>query len=152
MRGQEGAVIGQLGPALRLDLGDRRGQGHLAELVMVAVRFPVGGAVDQLRPLSRLGEAGHEPGHDPLAPIEGILERDGPRDRAVIEEEGEAPSIRAAPQIRAAGIDPPVHRVPRVGAEAPDTSGLVRGQDREADPRLRQHLERLLIDGRLGQP
>ena len=84
--------------------------------------------------------------------IEGVLEGDGSRDRSVVEEDTERPAFRSAPEIRPTRIDPIVDFLPRLGADPADPPGLVGRQDRELHARIREHPERLVVDGGLRQP
>jgi len=107
--------------------------------------------MDELRPGALVGEGRLEPGDDVLGAVEEALERDRARDRTVVEEDRQGQPARAAPEIRAARIDR-VDGLPRRGAERPQARRLVRRQDREPHAGLREHLERLVVHRRLGQP
>ena len=151
VRREKGPVVRERRRPLGLDLLDRGGERHLAEAAVVTVRLAVGGAMDELRPWARVGEGRVEPGNDVLGAVEKALERDRPRDGAVVEEDRQREPARAAPEIGATRIDP-AGRLPCLGAERPHAQGLVRRQDRELHAGLGEHLERLAVDRRLRQP
>src|SRR5437762_7558593 len=87
-----------------------------------------------------------------LAPLEEVLERDPPRDRRVIEEERELEPARAPPAVGAARVHVVVDLLPRLHAQRTHAPRLVRRQNREPESGVGEHLERLVVDGRLRQP
>ncbi len=150
--GQERRVVREGRGPFGFDLLHRGGQRHLAEPAVMAVRFAVGRAVDQLWPRARVRERGVEPRHEVLGALEQTLEGDGPRDVAVVEEDGQAEAARALPAIRAARIDPAARVLPGFGIERSNAVRLVRRQDRELHAGLGQHLERFVVDRGLRKP
>src|SRR6185437_14654110 len=103
---QELAVIGELRMPFALDALECPGQRHFAERMMVAVAFSVGGDVDELAAMVALiGEAVEEALNEAISVIQQALERDGPRDGAVVEEDGDGTIAAEAHQIGPGGID-----------------------------------------------
>ena len=150
--GQERAVVRERRCALRLDLLHGRRQRHLAEAAVVAVRLAVGRALDELRPRARVGEGRAQPRHEVLGALQQPLERDRAGDGSVVEEHRQAEPARPAPEIGPARIDPVADVLPGVGPERPYALGLMGRQDRELHAGLGEHLERLAVHRRLGQP
>ena len=80
-------VVDDFGEVARFDGVEGEGQGHFAHFVMVAEGLAVGGDVDQFGPGPHvLGETGHEALDEPFAAGQQILEGDGARNGAVVEE------------------------------------------------------------------
>ena len=128
------------------------GQRHLAEFVMMAVGFAVGGDVHQLATLLRRRESPDEAFGEVDAVVEQALESDRLGDGAVVEKQGDGPgrSIRA---IGAGGIDArAAHVGPRLRADLADGAGLRRGENGEADSLGGENVEGFQIDGGLREP
>src|SRR5262249_39227657 len=118
MRGEDGAVVRQRHVAARLELAHGGRQRHLAKAPVMAVRLAVGGAVDEpsLRG-RRVAESGAESRGQHASVLEQVLERDGPRDGSVVEEQGQLVAVRTAPAVRLPWVQLAL--------------GLLRRQDRE---------------------
>src|ERR1700722_6836176 len=67
---QKLAVVGELGDPLLLDFLEGIGERHLAVAVMMTVALSVRGNVNQLRSLTRVGEAAHQPVGEPFAIVQ----------------------------------------------------------------------------------
>src|SRR3974390_3070019 len=57
---QELAVIGDLRQPLALNVIERIGQRHLAKVMMMPVTLTIGGDVQELRPVARIGESAEQ--------------------------------------------------------------------------------------------
>src|SRR5262249_59323271 len=79
-------------------------------------------------------------------------EGDRRRDGAVVEEDRQAGVAWTPPEIGTARIDALSDLVPPLAPERADPPGLMRRQDRELDPGLGQHFQRLVVGRRLRQP
>ena len=145
-------MVGQRREALTLDLLERGGQRHVAEPRVVAVRFAVGRAVDELGPGAVLGQAAAQPLDQHLATRERIPEGDRARDGCVVEEERERWAAGPAPVVGSARIDLVTDVPPGRLVERADPARLVRCQDRELDAGLGEHLETLAVGRRLREP
>ena len=93
-----------------------------------------------------------EPLQEPLAVIEQPLEGDLLRDDAVVEEQDDRASRGQAAEIGPRGIDAAGDLDPVLLAELAPPPRLPGRQDREVNAGLGQDLQRLDVDGRLGQP
>ena len=149
---EEFAVVGQPDVGMLRQAVEHVGQRHVAVGMMMAVRLAVGGDVHELGVLAAIVEALEEPIEEPLAVVEQPLEGDVVRDDAVVEEQDDRPARGEPAEIGPRRVDPAGDLLPALRAQLPPPPRLPRRQDREPDARLGQHLERLDVDGRLGQP
>ena len=109
------AVVGQPGEAVRLDVVEGVGERHLAVAVVVAVGLAVGRDVHQLVVLRVRGHGGQQAVGEALAARQQPLEGDRPRDRAVVEEDGDPPAAGELHLVGDRGVDPAAaHVLPRL--------------------------------------
>ena len=104
---QELAVVGQSRQPLRLDLLQDVGERHVAEAMMMAVAFAVGGDVHELRPISFAAKAPVNLLDETIAVRKQSLEGDGARDRAVVKKQRDGSPRRQTLLIGACRIDGP---------------------------------------------
>ncbi len=177
--GEELAVVGEACELFFLDPLHRVAERHFTVPVVVAVAFAVGGHMRELgaRAVCRGGtQAGQEALAELLTGVQQVFKGDGPRGRAVVEEDADRAAFAELNAVGLRGIDGGVRRVSpgkgvtggatfelrrgrferfRAGwgwCERPDAGALVRGEDRKLDPLLSHHVEDIAGDGCLGQP
>src|SRR5579872_4498762 len=80
------AVVGQLRDLLSFDFVQCEAERHFAIMMMMAVAFPVGGDVDELRSLAGIGEAAHQPIGETFAIVQQSLESHALRNGTVVKE------------------------------------------------------------------
>src|SRR5260370_21010 len=81
------SVVRALREVVLFDVVQRVGERHVAVAVMMSVRFAVGGDVDELVVGALRVERSAEAFGEELTAREQALERDGTRDRTVVEED-----------------------------------------------------------------
>ena len=148
---EEGGVVRQGRGAARPRSGAGRGKRHLAEAVVVAVGLAVRRDVDQLAVRAPPSNAARRRRRSASPRAEEPVERHRVGDRPVVEEERERPARRQLGAVGAPRVERAAPASP-VSAGLADARGLARGEDGEADTLLGEHLERLAVDGGLGQP
>ena len=84
---QKFAVVGDLRQAAGFDVIQRIGQRHVAERMVMAVGFAVGGDVGQLRPVALIRQCVQQTLREALAVVQQALKGHRPRDRPVVEEQ-----------------------------------------------------------------
>ena len=152
VRGQVLAVVGQAGPARRLEVVQRIGERHVAEPVVVPIGLAVGRDRDELVAVG-LAEGSEQTLHEQLATLEQLLEGHGPRDPAVVEEDRDRSAGGQRHAVRPAGVETFGRLLgPHGVAARANARGLMGGENREADPLLGENLQGLGVDGGLGQP
>src|SRR6185437_12337747 len=86
---EEFAVIRDFGGFLCFDVIERVGKRHLAVLVMMPVRFAVGGDMSKLRPGAGIGERAHQAGGEFLRIVYLFQAEDGIRDGSIVKKEAD---------------------------------------------------------------
>ena len=147
---EERGVAGERRGAAGLDPGAGCRQRHFAEAMVVAVSLAVGRNLNQLRVRGGLVEAGQETRRQRIPRAEEPVEGHRVGDRSVVEEERQLAIPAPLPAVRPARIQ----RGPGspVASGLAQAGGLGRGQEREANALLRQHLERLAVRRGLREP
>src|SRR5215813_547823 len=144
------AIIREPSNALLLDVLQCIRERHVAVGVMMSVAFAIRGDMHELRPIAGVGESSRQTMRKLLPTIQQLLEGDCLRNGSVVEEDGDAASIAQAHQIWARRIDFCSTRVPVCTHTNPaEARRLEWRQDRELDPKLSHHVERLQVDGGL---
>src|SRR5260221_14488586 len=87
-----------------------------------------------------------------LAASQQLLKCHGARDRSVIEEDGNRFSGWQAAEVGRGGIDRANLLGPLLLADLPPPRSLLRLENGEADPLLRQRFQGVDVDGGLGEP
>src|SRR6185369_10010120 len=100
MHGQEFAVVGKPRHATVFDVVERVPEGHLAEGVVMAVGLPVGGDVDQLRPLPGSGEAARQAVGEYFTAVKKLFEGNRLGNGAIVKVDGNASPRRKRGEIR----------------------------------------------------
>ena len=147
------SVVGETRELLRFDGVQGVGEGHVAEAVMMAVAFAIGGDMDELRPLTVLVEGADEPIDQVFTAGQQAFESDAAGNRAIVKEQRDGPAGGQTLLIRLGWIYlSAAYVAPGASGDAPNASGLVGRKDRETNPELRQDFQCLEIHRGFRQP
>ena len=144
-----GREVGPVGHDASVWLGlqrcQRRGEGHIAEAVVVTVRFAVRRDVRQ--PVSGVAGYREQARSQKTAVVEEIAEGNVARQRTIVEEEHDRATGRELHAVGTRRIDAPARNVlPGSETGGAHCCGLVWREDSERDAHLRDHVERGQID------
>jgi len=133
--------------------GEEVRQAHVGKRLVVTVDLAIGRHVHEpLRAHPLPG--GRQPVRKRPRVAEQVLEARRHRERTVVEEAVHPPPARGVEEtaVGARRVDAPRGRFPAPLADPTETERLVRRQDEEADPLRGYELQRLRVDGGLGEP
>lgn len=154
MPGQKFAIDGQFDVRILVQRRQRKREGHVAELEMMAVGLAIGGHIHQLVMVPLVIKGAGQPFHEPFAICEQAFKRDGLRNGRVVKENRQRTPRRQLDEIRHRGIHVRATDVlPLVfSRQWPHPVRLKGRQDREFEAEFGEHVECFVVRRGFRQP